>query len=236
MGDCHAAPRRNVVRRLLGDVADMRKRCRKRRKIRWPWLWILAALLATCQAAAFVVAITNDDPQLREAAVRDVWILAGPVASMWMGCCCAGSECCCPDFELESTAPATLTLTIDAPGCAEIDGHTATLTRTGGGGCVEYDNGSDVVGNCGSPVSMGWHLECATSGTGCTDFELTLTRSTLNCAVNGGASRTASAEDGCTCEPVLDLTFLGFNIDDSGSAPGTCDCCSGATFSVNIVE
>lgn len=197
---------------------------KKKRRPRW-WLWILAAMLASWQVLAFVAGWSEL-----------TLYLALPVVGMWMGCCCSGSPCCCPDFELESTAPATLTLTIDAPGCAEIDGHSATLTRTGGGGCVEYDNGSDVVGNCGSPVSMGWHLECATSGTGCTDFELTLTRSTLNCAVNGGASRTASAEDGCTCEPVLDLTFLGFNIDDSGLAPGTCDCCSGATFSVNIVE
>ena len=149
-------------------------------------------------------------------------------------CCCEEETiCCCPDFTSEDTAPATLTLTIN--GCGVLDGHTAVLTKTGGGGCVEYDLGSDVVGDCGSPVSMGWHLECFTDSATCDNFQLTLTRSTLNCAVNGGASHTSTVQSGCTCDP-LDLTFTGFNIDDSGLAPGTCDCCGGGTFSVNITE
>lgn len=155
-------------------------------------------------------------------------------------CCCeAATVCCCPQFEIEATAPATLTLTVNAGSCPEIDGATVTLNRVGTGTCAgNYSSNSHAIGNCGSPVSVGWLLECGTLGNGdsCLDFRLTLTRSTLNCVINGAASRTTYVQSGCTCSPLV-LTFTGFSIDDSGLAPGTCDCCpGGATFSVTITE
>lgn len=153
-------------------------------------------------------------------------------------CCCEPTTCCCPQFETEGTSPATLTLTVNAPGCAEIDGATAVLTRVGTGNCgATYTNGSHAIGNCGSAVAVGWSLICdlagAFSGGACNDFQLTLTRSTLNCAINGGASHAEYAVS-CTCDP-FELTFDGFIINDSGLAPGTCDCCPGG-FSVTITE
>jgi len=151
-------------------------------------------------------------------------------------CCCeVAATCCCSQFNTEEGAPATLTLTIDAPGCPEIDGASATLTKSGGGDCITYSNGSHAIGDCGSPVAVGWSLQCDEAPlTACENFSLTLTRSTLNCVINGGASHNIGASSGCTCSP-LDLVFTGFIIDDSGIGPGSCDCCPGG-FSVNITE
>lgn len=145
-------------------------------------------------------------------------------------CCCEEITACCPQFETEETAPATLTLTIVAPDCAEIDGANTTLDKTNP---ALYSDGSHPIGNCGSPISVGWTLECIGDGNSCEDWRLTCTRSSVICEINGGASHSIMATS-CTCDP-FELVFDGFIIDDSGVAPGHCDCCPGG-LSVIITE
>lgn len=150
-------------------------------------------------------------------------------------CCCEGDEpCCCPQFFPLLDAPATLTATIDAPDCPEIDGAIITLVKGGGSPCNTY-TGEAVVGNCGGSVTAGFTLECTGEANGCDNYQLTMGLAQANCTASGKLGPFPS-EAGCSCEP-LDLRFCGFTIKDSGLAPGTCDCCTGSEeFCVNVTE
>jgi hypothetical protein len=180
----------------------------------------------------------NDVPLLNADGIPvyfdDATYPSGPPAE----CCCGETTCCCPQFESEETTPGTLTLTIVAPGCPEIDGASIELVHIPTGNCgATYGAGSHPIGNCGSAVAVGWSLVCdsggAFSGGSCKDFKLRLSRSTLNCTINGSSFHEEYSVS-CTCDPI-ELVFEGFIIDDSGLAPGSCDCCPGG-FSVIITE
>lgn len=152
-------------------------------------------------------------------------------------CCCEEeSQCCCEEFIPPGSAPATLTATI--VGCGALSSGTIVMTGAVLGSCLDY-TGEDSVGNCGSNVSLGATLHCnltfPDAGT-CEDFTLEIRRSTPNCEVNGGAAQTVAGSAGCSCEP-FGVTFAGYGgVDDSGLAPGSCDCCPGGTFDVVVTE
>lgn len=162
---------------------------------------------------------------------------ASTSSSIDSSCCCVTegpSECCCAEFIPPGSAPATLTATI--VGCGGISSGTIVMTGAVTGSCLDYTGEADV-GNCGATVNLGATLDCAIVGTGtCEDLTLEIRRTTLNCTVNGGASQTLSADSGCSCDPFT-ARFSGYGgVDDSGLAPGTCDCCPGGTFDVVVTE
>lgn len=146
-------------------------------------------------------------------------------------CCCEDTPCCCTQFDPFESAPTTVTATVI--GCGPLSSGTVTLNRGAGDPCPSY-TGENLVGNCGGNVSLGMTLTCP-GGIDSTiaDFMLEVRRTSPNCTVNGGASQTLSLSSG-TCEP-LSLTFGPYGpVDDSGLAPGTCDCCPGGSFNVLI--
>jgi len=142
--------------------------------------------------------------------------------------CCDCDECCCTRFN-DAAPPIELRARVVAPGCPEIDGITANMSKAaeGEGQCQLYTLSSGWSGDCDPPTNMGLQLYCPDDGDSCRDYRLNMIPGNSGCknlATNINVEPTL-----CDCGSDVDKAYFifdGFSLVDDPPKTG-CACCAG---------
>lgn len=145
---------------------------------------------------------------------------------------------CCSSLEPDCPPPRTLTATVVAPGCLEIDGRTATLFP-GGGGCQSWTGVMELGTNPGicSPVNFALTFFCNRDDCGddglCGNYQLTVGVGNSACQNNADLGTFLNPLDLTPCQ-CGDMPFWNFEVGALQNKPMASDCACCGIFHIRI--